>query len=359
VIQFLSTQYSALIMTQPPSLSTQHSALRTQHVNRRRFLQAASTLGVVSLAGCAERKPTWKKGGYRKPNQSRVAILKAASYDRDLTSVILDGIKSFRLDVAGKRVLLKPNLVEYERDTVINTHPAVIGAAIEAFLKLGAKEVKVGEGPGHRRDTDGLLLASGLYPFLKDTKTQFVDLNLDDIRRVALQSNFMGIDSLYFADTVLQADLLVSMPKLKTHHWAGMTLSMKNLFGIVPGIKYGWPKNFLHWHGINESIVDINSTVRSHFAIVDGIVGMEGNGPIQGTPKPVRVLVFGDDLVAVDATCARVAGLKPDKVEYLQNAGEFIGNLEESRIQQLGEPISQVHSPFAVTPAFGHLKRLI
>jgi uncharacterized protein (DUF362 family) len=339
-------------------LNTQHSALsaRSRELSRRRFLKAASTLGFVSLSSCAERKPTWKAGGYRKPSQSRVAILKAASYDRDLTSIILDGIKSFRLDVVGKRVLLKPNLVEYERDTVINTHPAVIGAAIEAFLKLGAKEVKVGEGPGHRRDTDGLLLASGLYPFLKDTKTQFVDLNLDDIRRVPLQSDFMGIDSLYFADTVLQSDLLVSMPKLKTHHWAGMTLSMKNLFGIVPGIKYGWPKNFLHWHGIDQSIVDVNSTIRSHFAIVDGIIGMEGNGPIQGTPKPVGVVVFGDDPVAVDATCARVAGLNPEKMDYLMKASRFLGNVDEARILQMGEGVSQVCRPFEVIRSFQHLK---
>lgn len=338
--------------------STQHSELstRSEEFSRRRFLKAASTLGVVSLAGCEQRQPTWKEGGYRKSDQSHVAILKAASYDGDLTSVILDGIKSFRLDVVGKRVLLKPNLVEYERDTVINTNPAVIGAAIEAFLKLGAKEVKVGEGPGHRRDTDGLLLASGLYPFLKDTKTQFVDLNLDDIRRMPLQSDFMGISSLYFAETVLQSDLLVSMPKLKTHHWAGMTLSMKNMFGIVPGVKYGWPKNFLHWHGIHESIVDINSTIRSHFSIVDGIVGMEGNGPIQGTPKPVGVLVFGDDPVAVDATCARVVGLKPERIDYLKSAGAFLGNLDLAGIRQLGERLSLVVQPFEVIESFRHLK---
>lgn len=344
-------------MTHHPSLITHHPVLSTQHLSRRHFLKTASTLGAASLAGgCSERKPTWKRGGYRKPEVSRVAILKAASYDRDLTGVILDGIKSFRLNVAGKRVLLKPNLVEYERDTVINTHPAVIGAAIEAFRKLGAKEVKVGEGPGHRRDTDGLLLASGLYPFLKDTKTEFVDLNLDDIRRMPLQSDFMGIDSLYFADTVMQADLLVSMPKLKTHHWAGMTLSMKNLFGIVPGVKYGWPKNFLHWHGINESIVDINSTVQSHFAIVDGIVGMEGNGPIQGTPKSVGVLVFGDDPVAVDATCARIAGLNPERIDYLMKAGRFLGNVNETRILQLGEALFQVPQPFEVITSVQNLK---
>ena len=251
---------------------------------------------------------------------------------------------------------MKPNLVEYEKDTVINTHPAVIGAAIEAFLTLGAREVRVGEGPGHRRDTDGLLIASGLLPYLEDTRTSFVDLNLDDIRRIPLQSSFMEIESLFFPETVLSADLLVSMPKLKTHHWAGMTLSMKNLFGLVPGVKYGWPKNFLHWHGIDQSIVDINSTVRPHFAIVDGIVGMEGNGPIQGKPKPCGVLVFGDDPVAVDASCTRIAGLNPEKIKYLKAAGDFLGNLDESQIQQIAEAISTVHSPFEVIETFKHLK---
>jgi uncharacterized protein (DUF362 family) len=334
-----------------------YRAERTEQVDRRRFLQVTSAATLASLsAGCSTRKPGWKAGAYRKPKESQVAILKAAGYDKDLTTVILDGIKAFRLQVAGKRVLLKPNLVEYEQDTVINTHPAVIGSAIEAFRRLGAKQVTVGEGPGHRRDTDGLLIASGLYPYLKDTGTEFVDLNLDDIRRLPLQSDFMGVDSLYFADTVLQSDLLVSMPKLKTHHWAGMTLSMKNLFGTVPGVKYGWPKNFLHWHGIHESIVDINSSVRPHFAIVDGIIGMEGNGPIQGTPKPVGVLVFGDDPVAVDATCVRIAGLNPEKIEYLKAAGEFLGNQMEDQVLQIGESAFSVATPFEVLDSFRYLK---
>jgi uncharacterized protein (DUF362 family) len=86
--------------------------------------------------------------------------------------------------------------------------------------------------------------------------------------------------------TVLGSNLLVSMPKMKTHHWAGATLSMKNLFGIVPGGVYGWPKNVLHWAGIHQSIADLHSLFPNHFAIVDGIVGMDGNGPIQGRPKP-------------------------------------------------------------------------
>jgi uncharacterized protein (DUF362 family) len=146
------------------------------------------------------------------------------------------------------------------------------------------------------------------------------------------------------------------MPKLKTHHWAGMTLSMKNLFGIVPGVKYGWPKNFLHWRGIENSILDINSTIRAHFAIVDGIVAMEGNGPIQGKPKHCGVLVFGDDLVAVDSTCARIAELNPEKIGYLKIASQFLGNLEEERIQQLGQSISAVKKPFELIENFRHLR---
>jgi uncharacterized protein (DUF362 family) len=335
---------------------TGHLAGRSDYrLPRRELLKTAVTLGLGAVAGCG-KTPTWKPSAYRKAPSSRVAIVKAASYASNLTQLVVDGIKLCGLVVKGKRVLLKPNLVEYESDTVINTNPALIGAAIEAFLRLGAREVRVGEGPGHRRDTDGLLIASGLLPYLEGTRTPFTDLNLDDMRRVSLQSTFMGIESLFFSETVLSTDLLVSLPKLKTHHWAGMTLSMKNLFGIVPGVKYGWPKNFLHWHGIDQSIVDINSTVRPHFAIVDGIVGMEGNGPIQGKPKPCGVLVFGDDPVAVDATCTRIAGLKPEEIKYLASAGEFLGNLEEGKIQQIGEAISTVRVRFEVIDSFKHLK---
>ena len=88
--------------------------------------------------------------------------------------------------------------------------------------------------------------------------------------------------------TLRRADLIVSMPKMKTHHWAGVTLSMKNLFGVMPGVYYGWPKNVLHHAGIPESILDINAAVRPHLAIVDGIIGMEGDGPIMGTATARR-----------------------------------------------------------------------
>jgi hypothetical protein len=106
---------------------------------------------------------------------------------------------------------------------------------------------------------------------------------------------FSRIKKLYLPNSALRTDLLVSMAKMKTHHWVGATLSMKNLFGVVPGGIYGWPKNVLHWAGIEESIADLHAAFPRQFAIVDGIVGMEGNGPIQGSPKHAGVLVAGKD----------------------------------------------------------------
>ncbi|MGH7831384.1 MAG: DUF362 domain-containing protein, partial [Candidatus Binatia bacterium] len=132
-------------------------------------------------------------------------------------------MKLFPVEARGKTVVLKPNLVEYDPAGAINTHPLVIAAAIEAFRTLGAREVIVAEGPGHRRDNEYLLTASGLHAILKDTRARYVDLNHDDVRPLKLKSGFTRLQRLYFPETILKADLLVSMPKLKTHHWAGVT----------------------------------------------------------------------------------------------------------------------------------------
>jgi uncharacterized protein (DUF362 family) len=159
---------------------------------------------------------------------------------------------------------------------------------------------------------------------------------------------------------VLNADLVVSVAKMKTHHWAGATLSMKNFFGIVPSAIYGWPKNLLHYQGIDRSIVELNRIVRHSFAIVDGIVAMEGNGPIQGTPVKAGVVVMGRDVAAVDATCARLMKLDPMKIKYLTEAAALridgLGAIAESDIEQRAEKLSDLARPFAVLPDFNPLR---
>ena len=135
-----------------------------------------------------------------------------------------------------------------------------------------------------------------------------------------MASWFTGLRGLSLPVELLKSDFIVSMPKLKTHHWAGMTGGMKNFFGVVPGSIYGWPKNILHVHGIDASILDLNATVKPHFAVLDAITAMEGDGPIMGHPRHMGFIAMSADLVAVDATCASIIGLNPDKLPYLPAA---------------------------------------
>jgi uncharacterized protein (DUF362 family) len=291
----------------------------------------------------------------RKP-VSRVAILHQDSYSGDLDRVLIEGLRLFDLNLCGKTVLLKPNLVEFIPDAAVNTNPRLVGAAADACFSLGAQTVLVGEGPGHERDTMLILAQTGLEAELHDRRVRFVDLNRDEIVKVRLETPFTGLEFLWFPRVVLASDFVVSMPKVKTHHWAGVTLGMKNLFGVVPGVAYGWPKNPLHWRGIDRSILDINAAVRPHFVIADGVVGMEGNGPVQGSPRHLGRIVLSDDPVAADFTCTRLMGLNPMRVNYLAQAAEFFGNGEAERIVQLGENLAQAVQPFAVLPDFAHLR---
>jgi len=286
---------------------------------------------------------------------SRVAIRRVPNYQADLAAILYETISQFNLPVRGKTILLKPNLVGLDTGGIINTHPSVIAAARETFLRLGAATVLIGDGPATERDTIAVLESMKLREFVGSLSGVFVDLNLDNVEHVVLKTRASRLKELYLPKTICGVDYIVSMPKLKTHHWAGVTLSLKNMFGVVPGGCYGWPKNILHWAGIDNCVLDINATVRPDFAIIDGIVGMEGNGPIQGTPKPSGVLIVGDDPVAVDATGTRVMGLLPEKIKYLTQAATMLGHIERDKIKQLGESVESVMTPFAVLEEFRHL----
>lgn len=317
-------------------------------LSRRQFLAAA---GAIALGGSATAGAMFlrrNEGGRR----ASVFIGRAASYDADLRSVVLAGLRELgvsRERVCGKRVLLKPNLVETARGVAhINTHPMLLIAAVEAFRSLDAADVVVAEGQGHRRDSWIVLEESGTLAAIDDIGARFVDLNHDMVERVPNRGGFTTLRELYLPRTLLGADWVVSLPKLKTHHWAGVTCSMKNFFGVMPGLVYGWPKNVLHWHGIPESILDINATVRPHLAIVDGIVGMEGDGPIMGAPRSVGAIVMGENLPAVDATCTRLMGLNPAGVAYLRHASARFGPIRSANIEQRGESIAALRQHFAV-----------
>jgi uncharacterized protein (DUF362 family) len=189
---------------------------------------------------------------------------------------------------------------------------------------------------------------SGMAPMIEEAGLEFVDLNHDEIFAAPNRLRFTRLLELHLPTTLRRADLIVSMPKMKTHHWAGITVSMKNLFGVMPGICYGWPKNVLHHQGIGQSILDINATVAPHLAIVDGIVGMDGDGPIMGTPRRLGALVLGTNLPAVDATAARLMGIDPARIPYLAVSSGRLGPIAERHIRQRGEPIRPMARRFAM-----------
>lgn len=318
---------------------------------RRQFVSTG--LGAAASAAIATELYAPKYSVSYRKKRSTVAVLEISEYGLSLEEQLLGALQEFPLNIRAKKILLKPNLVEALPGPV-NTHSALVGAAARCFLRLGAAFVNVGEGPGHQRDTELVIASAGLPEQLSDKRIRFVDLNRDELRRVKLKASYTRLSSLWLPVSVLDADVIVSMPKVKTHHWAGVTLSLKNMFGIVPGQKYGWPKNLLHWYGINESILDICATVPVHFVIADGILAMEGNGPLQGVPRNLHKVVLADDPVAADATCARLMGFDPAKIEHIANASRFLGNMDLAHIQQLGA-WKKPNKPFAVIPQFEHI----
>jgi uncharacterized protein (DUF362 family) len=302
-------------------------------MNRRDWLISSAAATGSAVTAMRLRGPKYTRD--LRPKRSRIAVLHTDEYSDKLDELVYHGLQLFNLNIRGKSVLLKPNIVEYLPGKPVNTDAKLIGAAAEAFLRLDVASVVVGEGPGHHRDTDLLLYETGLADQLGQRKIRFVDLNRDELIKTKLQASYSGLGQLWFPRTVLTSDFIVSMPKVKTHHWTGVTLSMKNMFGIVPGSRYGWPKNILHWAGIHESILDICATVWPHFVIADAIVAMDGDGPLNGTAKSLGTILLSDDPVAADATLARMLRFIPNRIRYIEEAGNFLGNIDERNFLRL------------------------
>jgi uncharacterized protein (DUF362 family) len=292
-----------------------------------------------------------------------VALVGCDSYLPEALREALE--QGFRLapppDVQSKRVLLKPNFVEYSPDRPVTTHVSLLRETVRALRERGAAEVVIAEGPGHNPDTDEVWFRSGLSRIAAEEGARLVDLNVDDLvptrmRTFAEGNGFRGraLERLLLPKTLLAADVIVSMPKLKTHHWAGVTLGMKNLFGVVPSVKYGWPKNILHMNGIVRSIVELAASIPVAYTIVDGIEGMEGDGPIVGTAVPSHCLLFGRSVYSVDWVAARVMGLDPAKLPVISLASATgFGPLADP--PTVGESPRAFRRPFVLPPQFDTL----
>jgi hypothetical protein len=148
-----------------------------------------------------------------------------------------------------------------------------------------------------------------------------------------------------------------AMVQARSHWRADGSLYTRAKAAGANSTRNGRGGNLLDWHGIDNSILDINAALpMRRFNIVDGIVGMEGNGPIQGTGRASSVVVFGDDPVAVDARCARLMLIEPLRVPYLTEATRFLGNAEIERIEQVAERLEPYAQDFEMLEDLQHMK---
>lgn len=205
-------------------------------LTRRTFLKVAAASAL--LAGCNEYPKidldlplvSAAQAAKKRKERSPIAIVQAEEYGDHLFSLIKPHLKNLDLpNLHGKKVLLKPNMVEFHEGKPITTHASVLYACAELVNHLGAKEIVIAEGPGHMRDTEFLLTKSGISDVCKKLGLQFLDLNLDDLVELGNPDGFSKFETVFLPKSAVEADILVSVPKMKCHHWVGITASMKNL----------------------------------------------------------------------------------------------------------------------------------
>lgn len=335
-------------------------------LTRRAFLRLLLLAGIGGGLAYAERRTQpaglsnflrWLARGWLRRQQppAIVALAGGLGYDENVLRDALEDLwaQAGMPEVAGKRVLVKPNLIDWIEGHPIVTAPEVVAAVLDVLQARGAAAVVVGEGPGFRRDAAPLVTHSGLARVLAARRIPFVDLNYDALRPLPTRDGwFPRTSTLWLPRHVAEADLIVSVAKLKTHHWAGVTLSLKNLFGVVPGARYGWPKNILHVNGITPSILGLRASLPPVVSVIDGIVGMEGDGPLFGTPVPHGVLLAGADPLAVDLIGAQIMGFGAEEIEHLA-IGTWAGLGQGFHIEVRGAPLEALRRRYQRPPGKG------
>ncbi|MCQ2591466.1 MAG: DUF362 domain-containing protein [Treponema sp.] len=252
---------------------------------------------------------------------TKVALDKCEDYNFDLVYQSIR--KLFELvpppDVKDKVVLIKPNILYPKKpELAVCTHPVVVGATVKAFLDIGAKKVIVGESPAIANSTSAAK-ATGMYEQIINNGGEWVEFN----KAVTVPCNNGKLQIQFdFAEQFTEADLVVSVAKLKTHQLMAFTGAMKNLFGLVLGLE----KAQMHYRFPNKKdfaayLTDLVLCANPGYAIMDAIVGMEGpGGPGSGDPVKLGFLAASDNILALDWECASLVGYNPHTIMNLEDA---------------------------------------
>ncbi len=267
---------------------------------------------------------------------SRVAIVRGAD-PPEMTVKALEMVDASAAVPKEKPVLIKPNYINTEHpSTGITTDSRVIEGVVRFLRQHDVKEIIIGEGTGHG-DTPQAFRVAGVDAVAERWKVRLADLNKDEFIEVH-PPNPLALKRVKVAKTALECTI-VSVPKLKPHRLAGVTLSLKNMMGAMT------PKGSMHTN-LSKNIADLASVIKPNVAVIDGIIAGEGH-ETSGNPVEMNLVIAGTDPVAVDAVGAAVMGIPPETVKHLRLAEERgLGICRLERIRILGEPIEKVRRKF-------------
>jgi len=266
----------------------------------------------------------------------RIAIIKGTN-PQDMTVKALEMTEAHEVLLNGKPVLIKPNYLNAKHpSTGITTDSRVIEGVVKFLKQHHVKDVIIGEGSGFA-DTFKAFQVAGVDAVAEKWNVKLVDLNKDEFIEVK-PANPLALKKVKIAKTALESTI-ISVPKLKPHRLASVTLSLKNIVGAVT------PKGSIH-NPLSEKIVDLASIIKPNIAVIDGIIAGEGH-EASGNPVEMNLVIAGTDPVAVDAVGAAVMDIPPEKVKHLRLAEERgLGTCDLKKIEILGEPIEKVKKKF-------------
>lgn len=252
---------------------------------------------------------------------------------------IFDQIEIYKyINFKGKKVLLKPNLVSpLDPSKAVTTHPVIVEAVIKNLIKLETKEIWIGDSGLHC--TPKIFSKCGMTEIIDKYHCKLCDFDNYEISDFVEESN-KYMKKLPLTKYVMEADVIINLPKLKTHHAVVYTGAMKNLYGTIVG------KNKLKIHAkagkmsnFDEILVDLLNTVKPHLNIMDGIIGLEGNGPCNGKSIQTGIILGSYNAVALDIVATKQIGIDVKTVKYLEKAIKRGIGVEPNDVIEVGDEI--------------------
>ncbi len=252
-----------------------------------------------------------------------VVLSEVRSYDVEtIERAIRRSLVELDRSFAGARsALIKPNIVtgRHHRSGVV-THPAVVEALVRLLRHAGVAHITIADGPGVGLDSDWVFEKSGYRALADRLGVELVSFNGQPRRKREWKYGEVGVPEI-----LEDADLYINVPKMKTHGYTTVTLAIKNHKGMLSQAD----KKLDHHLGLHEPLAEQARLRPPDLVVLDGIVGIEGDGPLNGKRVRSRLLAVGGNMLEVDATTARHMGIDPREVKHLVYAAELgLGSLD-------------------------------